>query len=200
MHAPPGTTEARVESRAIVLRAARACFLDKGVRKTTMEEVARAASLSRQTVYKLFLGRRELVEAAVGERIGELADEIGRRHIDHETFIDGFVDASVEVIDGIRRDHEVGVLLGDDSPVGLHEALWLEPVLQRGLQFWHPWLRRARIEGLLRPDLADDDLSDWLQTVYASLVLRRNLTEADERAVIETFVLRSILRPDFDGR
>lgn len=188
----PGTTEARVEARGHVLRAARECFVNKGVRKTTMEDVARAAGVSRQTVYKLFLGRRELVEAAVAERITELADEIAARHLGQPTLTESFVAASVEVIENIREDHEIGVLLGDGSPVTLHEALWLEPVARRGLRFWQPWLRSARADGILRADLADDDLSDWLQTVYASLILRRNLRPADERQFIERFVLTSI--------
>jgi AcrR family transcriptional regulator len=190
--APPGTIEARAEARDHVLRAARRCFQDTGVRRTTMEAVARAAGLSRQTVYKLFLGRRELVEAAVAARIGELADEIAARYADGSSLAEGFVAASVEVIEGIRGDHELATLLGEGSPVALHEVLWLEPIAQRGVRFWRPWLQRARAEGALRPEITDEDLSDWLQTVYASLILRRGLGPAGQRAVIERFVLPSI--------
>lgn len=195
----PTSSEARVAAREHVLRAARACFLATGVRRTTMEAVARSAGTSRQVVYKLFLGRRELVEAAVAERIAELADELATGRWGGGATVEIFTSVSVAVIEGIRADHELGVLLGDGSPLTLHEALWMESVAQRGLRFWLPWFERARSEGLLRDDLSDSDLSDWLQTIYASIILRRNMAPGDERALIERFVLTSLAmasRPD----
>lgn len=190
------TAQTRSAARYQVLVAARQCFLTIGVRRTTMASVARAAQTTRQVIYKLFLGRRELVEAAVAERITELADEIVLRHWTTDSLIESFTAASIEVIDRIRDDDELGVLLDEGSPITLHEALWMDAIIDRNQKFWIPWLEQARGEGLLRDDVSTQDISDWLETVYASMILRTSMNTNDKRFQIEKFVLPAMLVSD----
>lgn len=157
-----------------------------------MSDVAQECGVSRQLVYKLFLKRRELIEAAVVERISELADELTPDDWSYGPEAEEFLSVSVAVIRRMRSDSELQVLLGDGSPVSLHEVLWTDAVRERGVRFWLPWLQAARRSGMLRLDIADDDMADWLQTVYASIILRRSLDPESERAMIERFVLTSL--------
>lgn len=162
-----------------------------------MEQVAEAAGMTRPAVYRLFFGRRELIEAAAAERIAEIADDIAAgirwaEESDAGALSETFTQVSIAVIEGLRHDPELGVLLGDDSPVSLHEVVWTPEVLERGLSFWRPWLERAQALGLLRKDLPVAQLSEWLQTVYPSIILRRGMAVEDERVVIERFVLASL--------
>lgn len=157
-----------------------------------MEDVARAAQTSRQTVYKHFSGRRELIEAAIAARIAELADDILARDWSTMTLVEAFVARTAAVVESIRDDHELGVLLGEGSPLTLHEALWQTSVRQRGLTDWRPWLREARRAGLIRGDVTDDDLYDWLQTVLTSVILRPTPDPPYERMLLETFLLKSL--------
>jgi len=117
-----------------MLKAARECFLSKGVGKTTMDDVARAAGEKRQLVYRLFLDRRELVEAAINARVAEIADEIAavdQADADAD-FAEVFTRVSITVIERMRSDHELGILVGAGSPVSLHEALWNDVLADRG--------------------------------------------------------------------
>jgi AcrR family transcriptional regulator len=57
------------DRRARVARAALAVFARYGFRKTSMEEVARAADVSRQGLYLLFGDKEALFRAAVGRMI-----------------------------------------------------------------------------------------------------------------------------------
>lgn len=59
------------------------------------------------------------------------------------------------------------------------------------MRFWQPWLDFGRTRHLLRDDLSNRDLADWLHTVYASIILRRNIPHEDERAMIERLVMTS---------
>ena len=183
---------ARDAARNQVLEAARRCFRSDGLRANTMEDIARAAQTSRQTVYKYFSGRRELIEAAIAVRIAELADDILARDWSTMTLVEAFVTRTGAIVQSMRDDPELGVLLGDGSPLTLHEALWQPSVRQRGLTDWRPWLREARRAGLIRSDVTDDDLYDWLQTVLTSVILRPIPDPPYERMLVETFLLKSL--------
>ena len=144
-------------------------------------------------VYKVFFDRRELILASAIERIVEIADDsVPGAAIPDGDFEESFVDLSVHIIEILRNDPELSTLLGDGSPVTAHEALWSPELVERAIRFWRPWLDIGRARKLLRDDLSNRDLSDWLHTVYASIILRRNLPEDEERAIIERFVMTSL--------
>lgn len=181
----------RTAIRTRILAGARELFRSKGVRGVTMSDVARRADCSRQLVYKVFFDRRELILAAAVERITEIAD-VAAADTPSASFSDAFVDVSVQIIETLRNDPELAALLGDASPVTLHDALWSPELVDRAIQFWRPWLEHGRSTGVLRTDLSNRDLADWLHTVYASMILRRNIPPDDERSMIQRFVLTSL--------
>lgn len=185
---------ARDLTRGQILKAARDCFRRDGLRVTTMEHVAKTAGTSRQTVYKHFATRREMIGAAVADRISELADDILARNWGG-TVSDAFVRRATAVVEDIRGDAELRVLLGDDSPLTLHEALWQPSVRRRGLSDWQPWLKQARRAGLLRADVTDEEIYEWLQTVLTSVILRPDPDPDHQRALIETFLVDSLRPP-----
>ncbi len=189
--APVVTQPSRAAIRQRILRGARDLFQANGIRSVTMTDVARQADCSRQLVYKVFFDRRELILAAAVERISEIADE-ATVAIPARSLEDAFVDRSVRIIEQLRNDPELGSLLGEESPVTLHTALWAPELVNRAMQFWRPWLETGRTRGMLRTDLSDADLADWLHTVYASIVLRLDIPEERERAMIQRFVLTSL--------
>lgn len=158
-----------------------------------MADVATAAGCTRQIVYKVYFDRRELVLAATVDRIVEIADDatpVGA--VPGESFTESFVELSVRVIEALRTDPELTNLWGEDSPVSAHEVLWAPELIERALRFWRPWLDFGRDNRLLRGDLSNRDLADWLHTVYASIILRRNVDPHEERTMIERFVITSL--------
>lgn len=181
----------RAAVRRQILSGARELFRARGVRGVTMSDVAESADCSRQLVYKVFFDRRELVLAAAIERIGEIADAAAT-DAPSTSFNDSFVDLSVQIIETLRNDAELSALLGDGSPVTLHEALWEPELVDRAIRFWQPWLDAGRKHQVWRTDLSNRELADWLHTVYASIILRRNIPADDERTMISRFVLTSL--------
>jgi AcrR family transcriptional regulator len=67
-HSPPPT---RVDDD-LLLDAARECVLDVGVRRTTLSSVARAAGVSRMTLYRRFPDVRSLLAALMTREFGAL--------------------------------------------------------------------------------------------------------------------------------
>jgi len=186
---------ARELARDQILKSARECFQRQGLRVTTMEDIAKAAGTSRQTVYKLFATRLDLVGAAVTDRISELADDLLARTWSDGSLWEAFVNRASAVVEDIRNDEELAVLLGEDSPLTLHQALWQPAVRQRGLSDWQPWLREARRAGFVRGDVTDEDVYEWLQTVLTSIILRPDPDPEHQRSLIETFLADSLRPP-----
>jgi AcrR family transcriptional regulator len=58
--------------RQLILEAAEGCFAEKGVDETKMEEVASESGLSLGTVYSVFSGKAELVQAIHETRLRDV--------------------------------------------------------------------------------------------------------------------------------
>ena len=180
-----------------MLAAARELFLRDGIRSVTMADVAARTGCTRQMVYKVFFGRRELIQAAAIARIEEIADTTASTVATAKdglptAFFASFVELSIAVIESVRHDPELSILFGEGSPVTPYETLWADELIHRALNFWLPWLDWGRAHRVLRDDLSNRDLADWLHTVYASIILRRNIPQDEERSMIERFVLTSL--------
>src|SRR5256885_3328295 len=61
----------------LLLDAARRCVLDTGVRRTTLSSVARAAGVSRMTLYRRFPDVRSLLAALMTREFGTLLTRAG---------------------------------------------------------------------------------------------------------------------------
>src|SRR5690242_3313972 len=59
------STGARLDTPTRILEAAFSCVADLGLGRTTMDDVARTAGVSRQTVYRYYASKEQLVMALV---------------------------------------------------------------------------------------------------------------------------------------
>lgn len=94
-------------TRERVLAAAYACVARYGMAKTTMEDVAREASLSRATVYRHFpAGKDQLLREVVAWEAARFFDRLTRAVADRTDFGDLLVEALVFAHRAVT-DHEV---------------------------------------------------------------------------------------------
>lgn len=184
----------REEARARILEAARGCFRRRGAQRTTMEDVAKASGTARQTLYRFFSGREELVEAAIVARIAELAEVLQQDMDRHPSFADALVEGSVATIEIARTDEELHRLFEAAGEIHLHQVLAgpYAPVAQLVLDFWRPWFERARRDGEMRTDVSDADVVEWIRGAYLMLILRDDLTPERERQLIRQFLLPAL--------
>lgn len=102
------TSAAPEEQEAEILAAARREFTEIGVRRASMDAVARAAGVSRSTLYRRFLNKDALL-ASVGEAMAvetmERLDEVVRGLAPGEAVVEAFVECARMVADDqlIRR-------------------------------------------------------------------------------------------------
>lgn len=191
-----GATRAPVESPpARVLVATIACIGRWGLAKTTLDDIAREAGLSRATVYRLFPGGKDtVVRAAVAAEVEAVSDELATRTAGRDEVEDVLVEM-VTYSTGVLRHHpalqyllahepdqvlphlafgSLDVLLGAATAVA---APLLEPFVDSGEAVRAAeWVARLVLSYALAPsewfDLADED---------------------DARRFIATFVLPGLL-------
>lgn len=178
------------DDRDPVLDAALAAFLDFGIRRTSMGEIARRAGISPATLYRRYAHKSDLV-MAVGMR--EATREI--------TTIDARVDTSAAPVDQLTqlylevsraiRDNRLLRRVLDTEPETVLPRLTLgaAPLLEVGRGYLAGFLERLRAEGHLH----DGDLTlvvDWLTRHAHSELLTPADPPSDEE--VATFVRRHL--------
>lgn len=148
----PSTRQAIVESAHRVVRRF-------GVRRTTVEDVARAAGVSRPTIYAYFGDRQGLIDAVLLWNGHLIRRELERRFADAPTFADKIVVAAefgASDADPLR--------IGESEPEAL--ALMLTttggPWVDRAARFWAPLIREAQAAGEVRPELDPATTARWV--------------------------------------
>jgi len=177
-----------------ILQAARTCFSRYGVHRTSMTDVAKAAGVSRQTLYNTISGRQELIEAVVVLRIEEMSDEL-RSVIDGQpTFVDAIVETSLASVELARKDPELTNLVETATTIRLFEIIAgpFPAIHEAVARLFRPLFETARRTGELRTDVSDDELVDWIRTVYLSLILRSDLDADAIRRVVRTYLVPSM--------
>ncbi len=164
------------DDRDPVLDAALAAFLDFGIRRSSMGEIARRAGISPATLYRRYAQKSDVV-MAVGLR--EAQREIG--------YIDHAVDVTAAPVDQLTQLYRVvshrlraNQLLRrvlDTEPESVLPRLTLEaePLLEIGRGYLATFLLRLQTEGHL-PAYDVRPVTDWL----ARQVLSEMLTPAAE--------------------
>ena len=160
------------ETSARILDAALRRFAADGVRGTTMDDIAREASIGRATVYRRFSGRDEIVRAVLlremARFIGEVDAAVQRIDDPLERFVEGFVATLREA-----RDHPLLRRLLEVEPDQLLPALTLEgtPALTLARAYLAQEFRRSQSEGHIHGDVDVDLVAEMLVRLCQSLLL-----------------------------
>lgn len=185
------------QARERLIDAAEACFERYGVMKTTVEDVAGEARVSRATVYRYFEGRDELL-------LGVLMRE-GRRFLDRlATILASEADFGIALtegilftIAGIRDDDKLALLFTSDaagttgSVAGASEAIFALTT-----EFMRPFIEAAAASGQLRPGLEVDEASEWMLRTVLSFLMVQGPVDRDEstlRRYLTTYFLPAVV-------
>ncbi|MFD0537453.1 TetR/AcrR family transcriptional regulator [Actinomadura luteofluorescens] len=99
---PPVTGDA---TRERIIDAAEACFGRFGVAKTTVEDIAAAAKLSRATVYRSVTGGRdELILAVVVRDLRRFLDRLAERLRRERSVSEAIVEGTLDAVTFVREE------------------------------------------------------------------------------------------------
>ena len=182
--AVPGT-------RRRVLEAALTCVELRGLAKTTLEDVAAAAALSRATVYRYFPGGRdELITTTVMWEVGNFLQRLGQAVADDHGL-------EVKLVHALQVGHReieghklLQQVLSTEPEALLKELAASGPVLGNVL-------RDSLIDDLrrepLRPGVDIDEAADYLARHFLSYVGSQGRWDLDDRGEVERLVRMQFL-------
>jgi len=181
------TQDGVLDDRDPVLDAALAAFLDFGIRRTSMGEIARRAGISPATLYRRYAQKSDVV-MGVGMREAQRLLSYLELHIDVTAPpLDQLTALHVAVADQLRGNELLHRVLATEPESVLPKiTIDADPILEIGRGYLAAFLTRLQSEGHLpRYDVAP--VADWLARLAQSEVLTPSttpLSEAEARAFV----------------
>src|SRR5271163_1996461 len=148
--------------RERIYEAAVECFNRNGIRRTSMEDVARQAGVSRPTIYYYFENKQALtVEAVLRQQAASHRRQ--REQTASRQGLDAVIESVLLGIELARSDPFSTLLTRAENERVTADALHSEAARELQIAFWGPLLADARRRGELRTDLRDDqDIILWI--------------------------------------
>lgn len=163
------TRASAVDTRAALIWAAFACFRTRGLRKTTIVDIARAANVSRSTFYEYFRDKETIVETCAEaasqsfyRKLAKAIDRDGGSTLEEKLVRAGvFINQARRVVEPqpYFDEEEVNLMLTKNSSTLLRECG----------EFLTPYISAARLTGEVRSDLDVRSASEWCARILFSL-------------------------------
>lgn len=163
------TQSVAVDTRDVIISAAFSCFRTRGLAKTTIVDIARAADVSRSTFYEYFRDKETIVEAcaeAASQRFYRNMAKAIDRH-GGSTLEGRLVRAAVFVAQA-RRVVEPEAYF-DAAEVSLMMTKNAATLLKECADFLTPYVTAAKLTGEVRSDLDVPSACEWFGRMLFSL-------------------------------
>lgn len=165
--AMPEAEASPMEAR--ILDATQLCIERFGIRRTSMEEVARVGKLSRGSIYRHFKDKDSLVQGLFRRHQQLYLNGIEAQLAQETTLVDKL---ALSVI-AARKDRQESVFasLAEIEPETV-AMMYLNPAFyRRSIAFWPPHVRMAQASGEISPQLEVELVTDIIMRLVVSLVL-----------------------------
>ncbi|MBW8484426.1 TetR/AcrR family transcriptional regulator [Actinomadura parmotrematis] len=189
------------ETRARILKAAYEQFCRVGIQRSTMEDVARRAGVSRITVYRRFSTKDALVEQVVRQEFRRYFDRFLVEIARAETAADRVVLGFVSSLRAIRDNPLIGGLMETEPdllvPSMVSDGGWTVATVRR---FVAGQLRAEQHAGTVAAELDVDIVAEMMVRVSASfLAIPSHLIDLDDEAELAA-IARRFLVPMLEPR
>lgn len=186
------------DTATTILAAAKACYLQLGIDKTGMEDIARKAGVARSTLYRYYQRHDELLLAVVSEEMQAMNELFTRKLSRYKTPEDKIVEGLIMSLRAIPRHPLLSRVFGRDEGGMLRRTLWNSPALvQYGTELMAAVLQEARDNGQLQDEVRSEVLVEWVYRILLSfLSLPSNWIKTDKalRTTLHALLIPAVLK------
>ena len=187
------------KTRQTLLEVARGLFAHKGLKATTMNDIAAASGRGRRTLYTYFKNKEEIYYAVIEEeleRLSEKLDEVAAMEVEPEEKVFAMIYAHLSIIREI-------VARNGSLRAEFFRNIWLvEKVRRQFDEEERNILRRVLEEGIARAKFRIDNVNLMADIIHYSVKglevpyiydrLGEGLTDADTRPIVMGIVRRAL--------
>lgn len=160
--------EDEFDRRDQILEAANQCFTQLGIHRTSVQDVARMANVSRGTVYRYFEDRNVLIEAAIEWGAQKFYEQVAAAMAKKATLAEK-IGAMAETHAKILLDHRTrNRLMADDAELMRHMISDGDTAIRRSTAFLAPYVREAQERGEVGAGVDVTAASEWLARIIYS--------------------------------
>ncbi|ORV86234.1 TetR/AcrR family transcriptional regulator [Mycolicibacterium iranicum] len=157
-----------LDRRDQILEAANQCFTQLGIQRTSVQDVARMANVSRGTVYRYFEDRTVLIDAAIEFGAQKFYRLVAEAMADRPTLAEK-LGAMAETHARILIDHRTrNRLMADDAELMRHMISDGDSAVRRSTEFLVPYVREAQKRGEVGSGVDVTAASEWLARIIYS--------------------------------
>jgi len=187
------TASVALDTRDTIVVAAFACFREYGMGKTTIVDIARAAGVSRSTVYEYFRDKAAIVEATAESMSQRFYRKLATTMERGQSLEEKLSRAAVAVTQARQiiepesyfDADEVGVMLTRDAAV----------LLQECTDFLGPYIAAAKLSGEVRKDIDVQAAGEWCARMLISLFNTPSLTmDMTDATAVSEFMSAYVVR------
>lgn len=165
------------DRREQILDAANECFSQLGIGRTSVQDVARMAKVSRGTIYRYFVDRDVLIEAAIDHGAQRFYREVAAAMAGKSTLAEQ-LGAMAQTHATILLDHRTrNRLMADDAELMRHMIADGDSAVRRTTRFLEPYVRDAQKRGEVGAGVDITAASEWLaRIVYSFSTVNQGLS------------------------
>ncbi len=186
------------EPASNILDAARRCYLEMGISKTGMREVAATAGVARSTLYRYYPGRDDLLVAVIKREMDAANVAIQKKLRKFDQPADLLVEGLLLAIREIPRRPLLRAVFASDEDARARRTVWgSQLIVEFGEQLMENVITPAVEAGLLHERVRPEIMVEWVYRVLLSfLTLPSNWigSERELRATLHALLVPVLLR------
>lgn len=178
-----------------ILSSARICFEKLGVKRTTLEDIAREAQVSRQTVYNYLGSKQNIIDQVTLAEIRTVQTEMLQRMKRYESFADKLTEALVVSVQIARENVQVRRII-EELSLSSRVSSVDSPMFKLQRNRWEHMLKAALERDELAKDLELDDVVLWLGLSQVMLLIKidhQNLAAKRMRHFVRRYIVEPLL-------
>lgn len=185
-------------AREQILDAALRCYQQNTFHKTRMDHIARAAKVSRTTIYRYFESRDEVFKGVVLRAMRELIEVISERIATVESFAEFIVESMAITVDHVPHSPLFDIMMKEAAVVETRMHTVNPEIFALAMRHFQPRFDAAAAAGELRSGVEFEQFMEWIIHMGSTFVMvpSARCDEKGIRQMLWRYLVPSIVRDE----